>query len=173
MVLNLFNIDFVLLYICIFYQKWSMVDKEMVEYAEKRLPEFRSAYDKLTRCAEEMTLVYEDIFSTVVRDPKRVVVSIYFCYNIFSFIILICLQALPDAFHEIDTLLQRIEDIILLHAIKEEDIVEDVEAGFPRKKKMREEVKTTVKEEEVISSFKTNLDNGSVVDLCSDTDLQW
>ena len=68
-----------------------MVDKEMVEYAEKRLPEFRSAYDKLTRCAEEMTLVYEDIFSTVVRDPKRVVVSIYFCYNIFSFIILICL----------------------------------------------------------------------------------
>ena len=65
-----------------------MVDKEMVEYAEKRLPEFRSAYDKLTR---EMTLVYEDIFSIVVRDPKRVVVSIYFCYNIFSFIILICL----------------------------------------------------------------------------------
>ena len=50
----------------------------MVEYAEKRLPEFRSAYDKLTRCAKEMTLVYEDIFATVVRDPKRVVVSIYF-----------------------------------------------------------------------------------------------
>ena len=43
----------------------------MVEYAEKRLPEFRSAYDKLTHCAEEMTLVYEDIFATVVRDPKR------------------------------------------------------------------------------------------------------
>ena len=41
----------------------------MVEYAEKRLPEFRSAFDKLTRCAEEMTLVYEDIFASVVRDP--------------------------------------------------------------------------------------------------------
>ena len=41
-----------------------MVDKEMVEYAEKRLPEFRSAYDKLTCCAKEMTLVYEDVFAS-------------------------------------------------------------------------------------------------------------
>ena len=52
----------------------------MVEYAEKRLPKFRSAYDKLTCCAKEMTLVYEDIFASVVRGPKRVVVSIVFSY---------------------------------------------------------------------------------------------
>ena len=58
------------------------------------------------------------------------------------------MYALPDAFHEIDTLLQRIEDIILLHASKEEeDIVEDVEACFPRKKKVKEEEKTTLKED--------------------------
>ena len=42
----------------------------MVEYAEKRLPEFRSAYDKLSRCAKELTLVYEDIYASVVRDPN-------------------------------------------------------------------------------------------------------
>ena len=105
----------------------------MVEYAEKRLPEFRSAYDKLTHCAKEMTLVYEDIFATVVRDPKRVVFYIY----IFCFICFLFLQALPDAFHEIDALLQRIEDIILLHASKEEDIVVDVEAAFPRKRRVK------------------------------------
>jgi hypothetical protein len=39
-------------------------------------------------------------------------------------------------------LLQRIEEIILFYASKEEDIVEDVEPGFPRKKKLKEEVKT-------------------------------
>ena len=56
--------------------------------AEKRLPEFRSAYDKLTCCA---TLVYEeDIFASVVRDPKRVVVSICFCYILF-YAFFICL----------------------------------------------------------------------------------
>jgi hypothetical protein len=62
----------------------------MVEYAEKRLPEFRSAYDKLTHCAKEMTLVYEDIFATVVRDPKRVgffKIYIYiFCFICFMFL---------------------------------------------------------------------------------------
>jgi hypothetical protein len=63
----------------------------MVEYAEKRLPEFRSAYDnnKLTRCAKEMTLVYEDIFATVVRDPKRVVFffkKYIFCFICFMFL---------------------------------------------------------------------------------------
>ena len=65
-------------------------------------------------------------------------------------------------------MLQRIiEDIILLHASKEEDIVE---AAFPRKKKVKEEVKTTLKEV-VCFSFRTNVDNGSFVDLCSDTDF--
>ena len=48
----------------------------MVEYAEKRLPEFRSAYDKLTRCAKEMTLVYEDIFASVVRDGSKTIGSV-------------------------------------------------------------------------------------------------
>jgi hypothetical protein len=61
----------------------------MVEYSEKRLPEFRSAYDKLTHCAKEMTLVYEDIFATVVRDPKRVVFffkKYIFCFICFMFL---------------------------------------------------------------------------------------
>jgi hypothetical protein len=49
----------------------------MVEYAEKRLPEFRSAYDKMTRCAKEMSLVYEDVYANVVRDPKRMVLSFF------------------------------------------------------------------------------------------------
>ena len=53
----------------------------MVEYAEKRLPEFRSAYDKLTRCAKELTLVYEDIYASVVRDPKRLVLQCVFVIN--------------------------------------------------------------------------------------------
>jgi hypothetical protein len=53
----------------------------MVEYAEKRLPEFRSAYDKLTRCAKELTLVYEDIYASVVRDPKRLVLQFIFVIN--------------------------------------------------------------------------------------------
>ena len=51
----------------------------MVEYAEKRLPEFRSAYDKLTRCAKELTLVYEDIYASVVRqwsEKKRGLTSL-------------------------------------------------------------------------------------------------
>ena len=52
----------------------------MVGYAEKRLPEFRSAYDKLTHCAKEMTLLYEDIFATAVRDPKRVVFLYIYTY---------------------------------------------------------------------------------------------
>ena len=56
----------------------------MVEYAEKRLPEFRSAYDKLTHCAKEMTLLYEeDIFATVVRDPKRVVFFYIYMHILF------------------------------------------------------------------------------------------
>ena len=55
----------------------------MVEYAEKRLPEFRSAYDKLTHCAKEMSLVYEDIFATVVRDPKRVVLFFMYIHILF------------------------------------------------------------------------------------------
>jgi hypothetical protein len=67
-------------------------------------------------------------------------------------------------------LLLRIEDIIVLHGSKEEDIVDDVEAGFPRKKKVKEEVKTTSKAD-VFCSFQTNVVDGLVVDLCSDTDL--
>jgi len=71
-------------------------------------------------------------------------------------------------------LLQRIEEIILFYASKEEDIVEDVEPCFPRKKKLKEEVKTPLKEE-VFVSIQTNVEkNGSksVVDLCSsDNDL--
>ena len=57
----------------------------MVEYAEKRLPEFRSAYDKLTHCAKEMSLVYEDVYASVVRDPKRMVCS-FFAINLFIFL---------------------------------------------------------------------------------------
>ena len=70
-------------------------------------------------------------------------------------------------------MLQRIEEIILFYASKEEDTVEDVESGFPRKKKVKEEVKTTLKEE-VFVSIQTNVDNNgskSVVDLCSDSDF--
>ena len=71
-------------------------------------------------------------------------------------------------------MLQRIEEIILFYASKEEDIVEDVEPGFPRKKKLKEEVKTPLKEE-VFVSIQTNVENNgskSVVDLCSsDSDL--
>ena len=76
-------------------------------------------------------------------------------------------QALPDAFREIEALLQRIEDIIVLHG----DIVEDVEAGFPKKKKVKEEVKTPSKAD-VCCSLKTNGVDGSVVDLCCDSDLE-
>ena len=60
----------------------------MVEYAEKRLPEFRSAYDKLTRCAKELTLVYEDIYASVVRDPKRLVLQ--FIFVIISLFLFFC-----------------------------------------------------------------------------------
>ncbi len=67
-------------------------------------------------------------------------------------------------------MLQRIEDIILLHASKEEATVVDVEAAFPRKRRVKEEVKATLKED-VCFSFQTNVDKGSVVDLCSDTDF--
>ena len=59
-------------------------------------------------------------------------------------------------------MLLRIEDIIVLHGSKEEDIVEEVEARFPRKKKVKEDV---------LCSFQTNVVDGLVVDLCSDTDL--
>ena len=67
-------------------------------------------------------------------------------------------------------MLLRIEDIIVLHGSNEEDIVEDVEAGFPRKKKVKEEVKTTSKAD-VFCSNPKNVVDGLVVDLCSDTGL--
>jgi len=70
-------------------------------------------------------------------------------------------------------LLQRIEEIILFYASKEEDIVEDVESGFPREKEVKEGVITTLIEE-VFVSIQTNVDNNgskSVVDLCSDSDF--
>ena len=67
-------------------------------------------------------------------------------------------------------MLLRIEDIIVLHGSKEEGIVEDVEAGFPRKKKVKEDVKT-ISKADVLRSFQTNVVDGLVVDLCSDTDL--
>ena len=70
-------------------------------------------------------------------------------------------------------MLQRIEEIILFYASKEEDIVEDVESGFPREKEVKEGVITTLIEE-VFVSIQTNVDNNgskSVVDLCSDSDF--
>jgi hypothetical protein len=57
--------------------------------------------------------------------------------------------------------------IFLFFCSKEEDIVEDVEAGFPRKKKVKEEVKTT-SNADFFCSFQTNVVDSLVVDLCSD-----
>ena len=141
----------------------------MVEYAEKRLPEFRSAYDKLTRCAKELTLVYDDIYASVVRDPKRFVLQFIFVINALLLFLFCRLYRTLLMRLKTLTLLQRIEEIIFFNASKEEDIVEDVKPGFPRKKKLKEEVKTTLKEE-VFVSIQTNVENNgskSVVDLCS------
>ena len=47
---------------------------------------------------------------------------------------------------------------LFFYTSKEEDIVEgDVEPGFPRKKKLKEEVKTPLKE--VFVSIQTNVEN--------------
>ena len=84
----------------------------MVEYAEKRLPEFRSAYDKLTRCAKELTLVYDDIYASVVRDPKRFVLQFIFVINALLLFLFCRLYRTLLMRLKTLTLLQRIEEII-------------------------------------------------------------